>query len=86
MNRKKRHLLPSGASAARNDGAQDSSADWILFLDDDVTPEDDILEVYADSILEFFSGAQNPDIYGFVGLTEFYIPDTLFGLAVKSQG
>ena len=86
VNRKKRHSLPSGASAARNDGAHDSSADWILFLDDDVTPEDDILEVYADSILEFFSGAQNPDIYGFVGLTEFYIPDTLFGLAVKSQG
>ena len=86
VNRKKRNVLPSGASAARNDGAQDSNADWILFLDDDVIPRDNILQVYADSILEFLSSPGKVDIYGFVGLTEFNVPDTLFGLAVKSQG
>ncbi|KAG1802208.1 glycosyltransferase family 2 protein [Suillus plorans] len=32
-----------GASASRNRGMKESAADWILFLDDDVTPQDDIL-------------------------------------------
>jgi glycosyltransferase involved in cell wall biosynthesis len=80
---RRRREFPSGASATRNDGARDSLADWILFLDDDVSPRDNLLQVYAEMILKL---SKQNDINGFVGLTDFHVPKTLFGLAVKSQG
>ncbi len=55
-----------GASAARNRGIEESAADWILFLDDDVEPEVDILHHYAHSIKTHGSRT-----CGFVGLTSF---------------
>ena len=39
-----------GAPAARNRGLDESSAEWVLFLDDDVIPEPDILLRYAEHI------------------------------------
>ena len=55
-----------GASASRNVGIDKSESDWILFLDDDIEPNDDLLEVYLDSILK--NGNKIP---GFVGVTTF---------------
>jgi glycosyltransferase involved in cell wall biosynthesis len=51
----------SGASFSRNRGAQESHSDWILYLDDDVMPDENIIVAYADAILA------NPDKDGFVG-------------------
>ena len=39
-----------GASHSRNVGIKESSADWILFLDDDVKPREDILVKYVEAI------------------------------------
>jgi glycosyltransferase involved in cell wall biosynthesis len=55
-----------GASPARNRGIEESAADWILFLGDDVEPEVDILHQYALSIKTHGSRT-----CGFVGLTSF---------------
>ena len=41
------HGWPAGASAARNVGLAHSQAEWALFLDDDTTPEADLLLRYA---------------------------------------
>lgn len=84
VTRDERVQLPSGASAARNAGAESSDADWIIFLDDDVVVEPGLLEAYANALLKYSNC--NDNVFGFVGVTEFQIPEKLFGLAVKSQG
>lgn len=53
-----------GASVSRNNGIKASSADWILFIDDDVKPSQDILKEYFKAIKT--SGA---DYDGFAGPT-----------------
>lgn len=58
-----------GASAARNRGIDESAADWILFLDDDVEPNADILYHYSQAIKH-----RGLKTCGFVGLTGF--PDS----------
>jgi hypothetical protein len=50
----------SGASASRNRGMEESAAEWILFLDDDVTPQNDIL-IEAEAIIH-----AHPNAAGFV--------------------
>ena len=55
-----------GANGARNIGIDASNADWILFLDDDIEPESDLLFVYFDAICTY----QNK-YPGFVGITRF---------------
>lgn len=65
-----------GASAARNRGLDESSADWVLFLDDDVVPEPDILERYAAAI------RANPRATGFVGTSRLPPPRTSTQAAV----
>jgi glycosyltransferase involved in cell wall biosynthesis len=40
-----------GAPKTRNVGLDESAADWVLFLDDDVVPEYDLLQHYVDAIL-----------------------------------
>jgi LPS sulfotransferase NodH len=53
-----------GASFARNHGFNYSSADWVLFLDDDVIPDRNILDAYVGAIFRY------PSAKVFVGLTE----------------
>lgn len=53
-----------GASYARNFGYNFSTADWIIFLDDDVIPDKNLLDVYAGGIRRY------PGAKVFVGLTE----------------
>jgi hypothetical protein len=53
-----------GASYARNFGFNFSTADWILFLDDDVIPNEHLLDAYAGAIRRY------PYAKVFVGLTE----------------
>lgn len=53
-----------GASYARNIGYNYSTADWTLFLDDDVIPDETILDAYVGAIRRF------PNAKVFVGLTE----------------
>jgi glycosyltransferase involved in cell wall biosynthesis len=67
----------SGASAARNRGIHESSADWILFLDDDVIPAPDILGQYEKEI------RRHPNAAGVIGLTEFPESDSVFANAVR---
>ena len=47
-----RNEVNLGASGARNRGIDAALSDWILFLDDDIYPEPDLLQVYAKSIEE----------------------------------
>ena len=61
-----------GASASRNKGIDLSKGDYILFIDDDVIPERDLLLVYYNRIME------NPNCFGFVGRTEFPTPINSF--------
>ena len=55
-----------GAPVSRNIGIDKSESDWILFLDDDIEPVDNLLEIYLDSISKY--GNDSP---GFVGVTMF---------------
>ena len=65
-----------GASASRNRGMKESAADWIHFLDDDVTPNDDLLVRAAEAIRE------NPNVTGFIGTSKFPIASTIFTTAI----
>ncbi|KAG2143095.1 glycosyltransferase family 2 protein [Suillus clintonianus] len=69
-----------GASASRNRGMKESAADWILFLDDDVTPQADIL-IEAEKIIRL-----NPQAAGFIGNTYFPVASTIFTNAVHLAG
>eukprot|EP00551_Chaetoceros_affinis_P012567 CAMPEP_0203682834 /NCGR_PEP_ID=MMETSP0090-20130426/47203_1 /ASSEMBLY_ACC=CAM_ASM_001088 /TAXON_ID=426623 /ORGANISM="Chaetoceros affinis, Strain CCMP159" /LENGTH=845 /DNA_ID=CAMNT_0050551951 /DNA_START=88 /DNA_END=2622 /DNA_ORIENTATION=+ len=53
-----------GASYARNTGFNYTTADWVLFLDDDVIPDSNILDAYAGAIKRY------PAAKVFVGMTE----------------
>lgn len=69
-----------GASASRNRGVKESAADWILFLDDDVTPQADIL-VETEKIIR-----SHPHAAGFIGSTFFPVANTIFTNAVHLAG
>lgn len=60
-----------GASASRNRGIEESSADWVLFLDDDVLPDPWILHRYVEAIIKDGHRAA-----GFVGLSALPQPTT----------
>jgi hypothetical protein len=57
-----------GASAARNTGLDYSNADFVLLLDDDVTPDKHILDAYIGAIMRY------PDARVLVGATHFPTP------------
>jgi len=59
-----RNEVNLGASGARNRGIDAARSDWVLFLDDDIYPESNLLHIYANSIEK--KGASVP---GFVGIT-----------------
>ena len=65
-----------GASATRNRGMKESAADWIHFLDDDITPEDDLLIQTTKAIRE------HPSAAGFIGTSKFPIANNIFTTAV----
>jgi nucleoside-diphosphate-sugar epimerase/glycosyltransferase involved in cell wall biosynthesis len=72
----RRHTANLGASAARNRGLAESSADWVQFLDDDVEPQADLLLEAENAI------RKQPNAVGFVGDTRFPPADTIFKTAV----
>lgn len=64
-------VLPTnqGASAARNRGLDESTADWVVFLDDDVEPHADVVKEYCQAIAQSGHTAA-----GFVGSSSFPSP------------
>ena len=87
------HGWPAGAGAARNTGIEHSSADFILFFDDDTTPEPDVLFRYAEAA-EHWLGDDRPDddgenigVFGFAGVTTFLVPHgSLWAIAARCSG
>lgn len=69
-----------GASASRNRGLSESAAEWVLFLDDDVEPEEDLLVEMEDAI------RASPQAAGFVGNAYFPIAKTVFTSALHLAG
>ncbi|OCH85038.1 NAD-dependent epimerase/dehydratase [Obba rivulosa] len=70
----------SGASASRNRGLQESSAEWVHFLDDDVTPREDLLLESERTI------RAHPDAAGFVANAQFPSADSIYTAAVHLAG
>ncbi len=58
-----------GASASRNRGIDESSAEYLLFLDDDVIPDENILEEYGSALKKYSTGEES--LLGLVGIVEF---------------
>jgi nucleoside-diphosphate-sugar epimerase/glycosyltransferase involved in cell wall biosynthesis len=69
-----------GASASRNRGMQESAAEWVHFLDDDISPRPDIL-VEAENIIR-----AHPNAAGFVGNALFPPAEDVFATAVHLAG
>ncbi|CEL53101.1 hypothetical protein RSOLAG1IB_11233 [Rhizoctonia solani AG-1 IB] len=69
-----------GASASRNRGLTESSAEWVAFLDDDVDPCLEYL-VAAERYIR-----QHPDAAGFVGNAYFPVSHNIFTAAVHLAG
>jgi glycosyltransferase involved in cell wall biosynthesis len=61
-----------GASASRNRGIEESAADYILFLDDDVTPNAGLLDAYQQAI-----STKDEETIAFVGMVRFPRSPTL---------
>ena len=55
-----------GASASRNHGINESAAEFILNLDDDLIPDDDLLEQYGRKLLQI-----DDTVAGLIGLVRF---------------
>ncbi len=68
-----------GASYARNTGYNYSTADWILFLDDDVEPDPSILDAYSGAILRY------PNAKVMVGMTELPVPCNAWTAMLKTS-
>ncbi|KAH6908593.1 NAD-dependent epimerase/dehydratase [Coprinopsis sp. MPI-PUGE-AT-0042] len=69
-----------GASASRNRGLSESSAEWVHFLDDDVVPNPDLL-FEAENVIR-----QHPNAAGFVCNTIFPRCQSLFQTAIHLAG
>ncbi|KAF8901610.1 hypothetical protein CPB85DRAFT_1439035 [Mucidula mucida] len=70
------HSANLGASASRNRGLQESAAEWVLFLDDDVEPEPDLLYKAEECV------RAHPEAAGFVGNVFFPKADTIYTSAI----
>ena len=55
-----------GASASRNRGLDESAAEFVLNLDDDLVPDSDLLEQYGSKLIEI-----DEKVVGLVGLVRF---------------
>ncbi|KAK0475493.1 NAD-dependent epimerase/dehydratase [Armillaria novae-zelandiae] len=69
-----------GASASRNRGMDESSGDWIIYLDDDIEPDHDLISRAEAHI------RAHPSAAGFVGNVHFPPPDSIFKSAVHLSG
>lgn len=69
-----------GASATRNKGIESGAGNWILFLDDDIKVDPNLLKVYANAI------EQNQDEIGFIGLVTLPPVETPFTRAILASG
>jgi nucleoside-diphosphate-sugar epimerase/glycosyltransferase involved in cell wall biosynthesis len=69
-----------GASASRNRGLTESSAEWVHFLDDDVSVSGDLL-LEAEKAIR-----KHPKAAGFVGNSQFPLADNVFTTAVHLAG
>ncbi len=57
-----------GASTSRNRGIQESSAEYLLFLDDDIIPDQDLLTEYGKALV---NESEEKPILGLVGMVRF---------------
>jgi len=69
-----------GVAAARNRGIEAGKGEWILFLDDDIDVEPDLLTAYAEAI------RLGPEETGFVGLIRLPDAASSFTKAVAASG
>ena len=69
-----------GAPGTRNVGINAGKNKWILFLDDDIKPQEDLLLVYSTAI------EKHPDAIGFAGVTIFPEPFNAVTKAVQING
>lgn len=69
-----------GSSKSRNVGIDNSTAEWVLFLDDDIKPEKDLLFEYCKAIRE------NPNETGFFGKVIFPPPINSFTKGIAISG
>lgn len=69
-----------GFSKTRNVGIEAGVSDWILFLDDDIIPDKDLLINYGNAIIN------NPTSLGFVGVTNFPKPTNSVTRALVLNG
>ena len=67
-----------GASASRNRALDESAAEWVLFLDDDVHPDNLILHSYVDAIR-----AHGDYVSGFVGPTQMPPPSNVYCAGIE---
>ena len=66
-----------GSAASRNSALDASAAEWVLFLDDDVTPDPNLLVRYAEA------AAAHPAALGFFGPTRFVPATTVYQRGVE---
>lgn len=69
-----------GSAATRNRGIETGQGEWVLFLDDDIRVEKNLLTIYMDAALK------QPDEIGFIGLIELSPPPTRFAHAILASG
>ena len=69
-----------GVAQTRNKGIEAGTGDWILFLDDDIEAESDLLIHYVNAVLEY------PGENGFIGYVQFPPANTSFTKAIVASG
>eukprot|EP00698_Gefionella_okellyi_P005530 TRINITY_DN15042_c0_g1_i1.p1 TRINITY_DN15042_c0_g1~~TRINITY_DN15042_c0_g1_i1.p1 ORF type:complete len:652 (+),score=106.04 TRINITY_DN15042_c0_g1_i1:149-2104(+) len=72
-----------GAPATRNRALDESTADWIVFLDDDIIPSQNVLVEYAATIA---ANGHSDKVKGFVGVTTFPASKSQVHNAVRLSG
>lgn len=69
-----------GPGETRNKGIDAGNGSWILFLDDDIVADEDLLFQYVKVI------GEKKDAIGFIGLTDFPAPENSFTRALTVAG
>jgi GT2 family glycosyltransferase len=69
---------------SRNQGIRATGADWVVFQDDDVVPDAELLEAYSRAIETH--AADSPPPLAFVGMIRFPRPYNAFTRALRMSG